>query len=328
MLHFFIDTNVLLSFYSFTQDDLTRLEELAAQVEAGTFVVLTTSHVEDEFRRNREAKIVESLKEIKTQRLDKRFPRLCDPYEETADLRRLAREYSETHAGLLARIEEDARSRALAADHLVDSFFSGATRIEVTPEIVQKAKARVELGNPPGKRNSLGDAVNWEALLSFEPDGELYLVTDDADFYSPLDKTQPNEYLASEWQTTVGKPLSIVTRLSELPVPDDVRPRDDAPDEHDDLIFDLQSSGNFARTHMLIGELARVPRFTPRQVRELVAALDNSQVRWIIHDADVHSFYEWLLETHGSDLADDDVTRVRDLLVPAVIDVPEGTATL
>ena len=62
MVHFFIDTNVLLSFYSFTQDDLTRLEQLATQVEAGTFVILTTSHVHDEFTRNREAKIAESRK--------------------------------------------------------------------------------------------------------------------------------------------------------------------------------------------------------------------------------------------------------------------------
>ncbi len=60
MLHFFIDTNVLLSFYSFTQNALTRLEQLGAQVEEGTFVILTTSHVADEFARNREAKIADS----------------------------------------------------------------------------------------------------------------------------------------------------------------------------------------------------------------------------------------------------------------------------
>jgi PIN domain len=323
MLHFFIDTNVLLSFYSFTQDDLTRLEQLAAQVEAGTFVVLTTPHVEAEFRRNREAKIAESRKDMKTQRLDMRLPRLCDPYEETAELRRLAREYSKTHARLVEHIDEDARTRALAADHLVDRFFTGATPIDVAPAIVEKARARVELGNPPGKRGSIGDAVNWEALLDFRPPDELYFVTDDVDFYSPLDATKPLEYLAMEWETTIGTPLTFVRRLSELPVPEEVRPRDDAPDERDDLVFALQSSGNFARTHEVIADLARVPRFTPRQVRELIAALENTQVGWIIDDDDVHSFYEWLADTHGSYLDEEELTRLRAVLIPPSLDVPD-----
>jgi len=91
MIHFFIDTNVLLSFYAFTQDDLTRLELLADQVEAGTFKILTTSHVGDEFTRNRDAKIAETSKQFTSQRLDFELPRLCDAYEETAKLRDLAR---------------------------------------------------------------------------------------------------------------------------------------------------------------------------------------------------------------------------------------------
>jgi hypothetical protein len=330
MLHFFIDTNVLLSFYSFTQDDLTRLEQLAAQVEAGTFVILTTSHVEDEFRRNREAKIAESRRDMKSQRLDMKLPRLCDPYEEMGELRRLAREYSQLHASLVSRIEEDARTQALAADHLVARFFEGATRIDVTPEIIERAGTRIELGNPPGKRGSIGDAVNWEALLEYRPADQLFFVTDDVDFYSPLDSGRAQEYLVHEWDVEVGSPLAFVRRLSELPdpVPQDVLPIDDAPDERDDLIAELQNSGSFAQTHSLIGQLFRFARFTPRQARDLVAALDNSQVGWIIHDDDVHSFYDWLAETHGADLEDEELERLRTLLAPLTIDVPEGNLEL
>jgi len=328
MLHFFIDTNVLLSFYAFTQDDLTRLEQLAAQVEAGTFVVLTTPHVEDEFTRNREAKIAESRKEFSTQRLDMRFPRLCDPYEETEELRRLARDYSQVHAKLRERIDGDARGRALTADQLVSRFFAGAKRVEVSPETLDLARTRISLGNPPGKRGSLGDAVNWEALLAYQPPDQVFFVTDDSDFYSPLDPVRPHEFLTREWARVVGRPITFVRRLSELPapVPHDILPVDDAPDERDELTSALLGSGNFQRTHEVIGSLSRFSHFTPRQLSDLRAALDNSQVGWILGDSDVYGFYRWLLETHGVLMADSDRARLAELLAYhlAEIDVDEG----
>jgi hypothetical protein len=328
VLHFFIDTNVLLSFYAFTQDDLTRLEQLAAQVEAGTFVILTTPHVEDEFVRNREAKIAESRKDFGTQRLDMRIPRLCDPYDETAELRRLAREYSQVHATLMSRIDDDARDRALMADQLVARFFDGATKVEVTSEMFDRARTRVALGNPPGKRGSLGDAVNWEALLAYRPQDQLFFVTDDGDFYSALDRNRPHEYLTREWAGTVAQPITFVRRLSELPapVPQEVLPVDDAPDGRDELVSALIYSRSFQQTHQVIGALSYVQSFTARQVHDLIAALDNSQVGWIVGDEDVNHFYERLLETHADAMAESDRERLGELLdsVRSDMDVAEG----
>jgi hypothetical protein len=43
-----------------------------------------------------------------------------------------------------------------------------------------------------------------------------------------------------------------------------------------------------------------------------VAALDNSQVGWIVSDDDVFAFYSWLRETHGNLLDDDDSTRLTE----------------
>jgi predicted nucleic acid-binding protein len=319
MLHFFIDTNVLLSFYGFTQDNLNRLERLADQIDAGTFIVLTTSQVEDEFARNREAKIAEGRKQIASQRLDIQLPRLCEPYPETPELRRLAREYSELHGQLVARITEDTRTRSLMADQLIDRFFNGARRIDVTPEIVASARLRVELGNPPGKRGSLGDAVNWEALLAFRPDDRLFFVTSDGDYYSPADASQPHGFLIRDWRDSVGQEISFVRRLSELPeeVPHDVLPVDDAAeDDRDYLIWSLANSGNFAHTHMTIAQLRQVQHFTRSQASELLAALENDQVGWIIHDDDVHAFYARLLDSQREDLSEAEVERLVDKLAP------------
>lgn len=318
MIHFFIDTNVLLSFYSFTQDDLARLEQLAGQVEVGTFVILTTSHVQNEFKRNRESKIAESLKEFAGKRLDSPFPRLCDPYEETDRLRELEREYSELHKSLTARLNADARERTLTADQLIDRFFAGAKRIDVTPEMLERARLRVELGNPPGKRGSIGDAVNWEALLSYSPEDELFFVSDDHDFYSALDSSRGREFLMAEWSDVVGAPVGFVRRLSELPasVPHDVLPLDDSPDERDDLIDQLAESNSFATTHRLIANLNGFSSFTPRQVGSLVGALDNSQVGWIIGDLDVNEFYRRLLARHSSNLDEEAIATLRERLSP------------
>jgi hypothetical protein len=316
MLHIFIDTNILLSFYSFTQDDLARLEQLPAQGEAGAFEILTTSHVEQEFWRRREGTIADSRKAMTSQRLDMRLPMLCEPYDETDDLRSLAGKYSDLHTQLLKRLDEDAQTGSLKADHLVQRFFKGAQRLKVTPKIIDKARVRIDLGNPPGKRRSIGDAVNWETLLAFDSDDDLIFVTDDGDFYSPLNPAQPREFLLREWEEVVGEPITFVRRLSALPepVPRDVLPLDDARDEVDDLVIALRSSGSFARTHSLIAELARIPQFTPWQVSELVAALENSQVRAITTDHDVRAFYERLLEKYGSDLPAADLVELEEAL--------------
>lgn len=328
MLHIFIDTNVLLSFYSFTQDDLTRLELLATQVEGGTFVILTTTHVRNEFRRNREAKIAESRKEFSSKRLDMKFPTLCDAYAETAELRRLAREYSQAHGRLVEKIDADAALRTLKADQLIERFFGGAKTIDVTADIVERARLRVDMGNPPGKRGSLGDALNWEALLGYGVADQLVFVTDDADFYSPLNSDRPREFLVDEWGESVGHPIGFVRRLSELPepVPHEALPAEDAPDERDAAVSQLMDSGNFAWTHHAISELSRFDHFTARQVRNLVAATSNSQVGWIIGDEDVRGFYQWLLETHKDSMSGDEATYLSELLEPPVLDEPEGDA--
>jgi hypothetical protein len=311
---FFVDTNVLLSFYATTQDDLTRLERLADEVDADNFKIVTTSQVRDEFFRTRASKIAEALKPVRNQRLDLALPRICDPYDETQELRRLAREYSALHGQLLARIAEDSRKRVLAADHLIERIFNGAEVLDRTDEIVARARRRMDLGNPPGKDNKIGDAVNWELLLDHKPTEDVVWVTNDRDFYSSLDDSQPDEFLQAEWADKVGTSIDFVRYLSQLPasVPREALPVEEAPDERDEVASSLLYSGSFDSTHRLVATLRRFPQFTPRQMRDLVAALDNSQVGWIMSDEDVFDFYRRLRETHGNLLDDVDLKRLTE----------------
>jgi len=56
-MHVFIDTNILLKFFHFTEDELDALTDVFASHEHGSAEVHLTEQVRCEFLRNRESKI-------------------------------------------------------------------------------------------------------------------------------------------------------------------------------------------------------------------------------------------------------------------------------
>ena len=57
------------------------------------------------------------------------------------------------------------------------------------------------MGNPPGKDNKYGDAVNWECLLDNVPNGEdLYFISADKDYRSLIHHENMNPFLIKEWK--------------------------------------------------------------------------------------------------------------------------------
>lgn len=323
MLALFIDTNVLLSFYAFTQDDLERLDLLAERAERGELAILLTPQIRAEYLRNREAKIAESVGEMTRQSLSGKMPRLCDAYEELTDLRRAMRDYENSRGKLVDKIREDVAAHSLKADLVIQRLFEAGTELPEDDAVHAHARHRVDVGNPPGKRGSLGDAINWEALLARGPNGPVFFITDDRDFYSAYDPSRPNEFLIAEWGARVGSPIRFVRRLSDLPeedVPREALPVDEPPDERVALIQDLQSSANFTDTHRLIADLSRFSSFEPDQAEALIDALDNSQVRWILIDQDVHDFYSELQSNSLAGVPEDVIKKLADLLESHPID--------
>jgi hypothetical protein len=73
-INLFIDTNVLLSFYHLTNDDLEELSKLAVLLRNRQVQLFLPEQVADEFRRNRENKIADSLKRLRDQKLNLQFP--------------------------------------------------------------------------------------------------------------------------------------------------------------------------------------------------------------------------------------------------------------
>ena len=316
-VNFFIDTNIFLSFYERTSDDLAELSKLEGKLGQGELILYLPEQVRDEFHRNREAKIAKAMNDLGKIKFNFSFPRLCSGYEDYEKIRALARECSSAHSSLVQALEGDILKESLIADEVIGRIFDVARPVEATPSLLERARNRMEHGKPPGKSGSLGDAINWETLLSEIPFREsLYLVSNDSDFASPIEKDRFNLYLAKEWQslkssevyyyrtlTGVFKELNVPISLSEEP-------------SKSELIEDLEDSPNFRSTHLAIAKLGEYTReFSRQDLNRLLCALgENPQIGMISHDPDVHEFYIDLIEGRFEDIYRETLETLRPWL--------------
>lgn len=299
-MHVFIDTNILLSFYHLTKDDLEELNKLSVLLERRTVTLYVTDQVVAEFTRNREAKISDALKRLKEQQLNLQFTQICKDFPEYEQLRDLQAQYDRAHAGLLAKLQAAVHAKELKADAAVAQLFRLSKILSSNQEAIQSARFRVDVGNPPGKNGSLGDALNWELLLLAVPDEEdLYFISDDRDFVSALDESKFKDFLLSEWTSRKKSKLRYYKRLSsffkghfpEIKLASEL--------EKDLLLKSLATSPNFATTHSLIANLGKFTEFTSAQATSiLLAATTNNQVGWIATDTDVEAFLQGVLDNH------------------------------
>lgn len=317
-MNLFIDTNVWLSFYHLSSDDLEELKKLAVLLRENKLQLHLPSQVIHEFERNRENKIADALARLRDHRWEVQFPQMCKDYEEYNALRAKMREVERLYSRLLERVTDDVTHRRLGADLLIAKLFSLSNSITCGDDIHRHARERIERGNPPGKEGSLGDAINWEALLESVPDGaELYFITDDKDYSSVLDKERFNAFLLSEWREHKESRLRYYKRLSSFF-------KEHFPDirlatelEKDLLIRDLALSGSFAQTHRLVRKLSQHSDFTITQANAILnACVGNTQVSLIIGDADIRQFVTAVIAGRVGELDQACVATVQDLLDP------------
>lgn len=317
-MHLFIDTNVLLSFYHFTGDDLEELKKLTVLLEQKKLQLYLPTQINSEFRRNREGKIADALKKLKDQRLNLQFPQICKDYPEYGKLRELQKTYETHHTELLNKLSDDINNFALKADGIISQLFKLAEKVVCADEVVRKARDRFDLGNPPGKDGSLGDAVIWEALLGAVPEkADLHFITDDKDYCSALDEDAFSGFLSDEWRDKRKSNLVFYKRISAFF-------KEHFPDiklaaelEKDLLIEDFTNSRSFARTHEVVAKLSKYADFTPAQLNAIVsAAILNSQIELIIDDPDVHEFLTGVIKGHEKFIEKNSLEPLQVLISP------------
>ena len=310
----FVDANIFLSFYDFTSDDLAELDKLCMLIDDKKLNLLLPQQVVDETRRNRDQTVGRSLKQFWTLRPIE-YPSYIKHHEKYEMMREHHKALAATHSKIVTDLRRRIDANELDADVMVSKLFDLATRIKTTPNIVACAKQRVALGNPPGKGQSIRDAVNWESLLNHVPSGAtLAVVSQDGDYASALDKAKMNSFLRHEWTRVKATHEPYYYRtLSQFFATHhkDIRLVTEAAKERNELIDKLNHSGSFGMTHHLVALLSEHDHFTVGEAERLVGALQtNDQIAMIVGDPDVREFYERIRDNYGDNMA----PEIRELL--------------
>ena len=293
MKNLFIDSNIWLSLYHFTNDDLTQFEKLNELLKNDIHLWIP-KQVHDEVVRNREAKIKESFKHFEIKNIS--YPVFCQEYDEYKPFKKnydsLVKEYSKW----LEKLNMDIKNSNLPADKTIRLLFETAGIVE-SDSVISKAYNRYCVGNPPGKDNKYGDAVNWECLLQKIPDGEdLYFISADKDYRSFLVDDMFNPFLEKEWKANKHSSIYFYTNLVSFLREHDIEIELAAEYEKQKLIEKLDDSCNFLTTHSVIKLMNTYSGWTEDQVENIcLAAKCNSQVGWLLGDDDVFDFYSQLL---------------------------------
>lgn len=307
MKNLFIDTNIWLSLYHFTNDDLNQFNKLKDMLDDG-IRLFVPRQVKDEITRNRESKLKDALSSFEINNI--KYPAFCKEYDEYEF-------FCKDYAGLVKRynawekkIRKDIIDETLPADLVIRELIEKAGIIECD-EYVTLAYNRYRIGNPPGKDNKYGDAINWECLLNCVPDGEdLYFISSDKDYKSIMSNDDFNPFLREEWKENKGSEIVFYKNLISFLSEHIKNIKLKTEEEKEDLIDDLAESCNFMTTHGIIAMLKKHTGWTEEQIEKLCQiAEDNTQVAWILTDEDVYQFYKELIEKVDYDNMNDCATR-------------------
>jgi predicted nucleic acid-binding protein len=315
-MQLFIDTNILLSFYALNQEDLGELNKLIEAIDKQQITLLFTDQILDEFNRNREQRIDGAIKSFRNQTFNPQFPQLCEDYSEIEILRESLKQYEQAHAALVSRIAIDIKVKALKADTIVRSLFRLGKQLTPNSTVLDRARFRMGVGNPPGKNNSLGDAINWECLLDETPAGEdLYFVTGDKDYCSALNDDEFSDFLLTEWDRKKQTKIHFYKRLSSFCKEQFPEIALASARDKEFLIRDLVNSHSIASTQAAIAKLSYYSEFTAAQVNTIVtAAISNRQVLWSIEDDLVRSFLSSVVTNNKQYLDPTSLTAIAGLL--------------
>jgi hypothetical protein len=315
--HLFIDTNVLLNFYAFSNDDLNELEKLVQILKTKVVKLYITQQVVDEFYRNRDAKLAASFDTFRPFG-NSGCPSFMTSLTEYNEYRKAMNTFQNARKVLTEKARAQADARELLADQLFKRVAAQAQVIPVDDNAYAAAEKRARLGNPPGKTGpTIGDELNWELLLAKVPNGsDLHVITKDSDYASKLNPTQPKVFLTDEWATVKKGNLYIHEQISLFF-------KTNYPDEDFSLEIEKRSSieslirsTSFASTHAAVASLEPyIPFLTKEEAEDVLqGALSNRQVVWIASDSDVEAFLNKMLQEHGDSLSETLRTRIQDVL--------------
>lgn len=273
---------------------------MIALINTGNIVLYLPEQTQNEFYRNREVKISDSLDKLRASKLNNQFPMISHSYDEYDKMKKAIKQFETNKSKLLKQLQHDAESESLIADDVLNQLFSKATYIETSSDILDEAVTRFEIGNPPGKDKSYGDAINWVSLLEVAPEHEdLHFISEDKDYYSKLNEANFNSYLLKEWKETKSSELHYYKRLSEFFKVNYPDIEISSETEKEIIIKNLREAYSFDNAKSVIRKLRNFDGFSIQQLNEITEAFSsNNQIYWIGTDWTVSSARRDIIESN------------------------------
>jgi hypothetical protein len=227
----FIDTNIWLDFYRAQNEAYVGM---LGKVEGIKEKVIVTHQLETEFKKNRQAVILSTVKLLQ-EHYPKRVPSVgvlaqAQQFKMLGkDIDNARKRIRKLQDRLVAMVEKPAeKDKVFQAAHRVfhredDLVLSRDDKdAEKRKELRERAHRRFLHGCPPRKAGdtSFGDALNWEWMIdcALGKTAELVIVSRDADYGVTHDgKSYINDHLWHEFASRVSKKrkLLLYTRLSD-----------------------------------------------------------------------------------------------------------------
>lgn len=297
MIHLFLDTNIYLNFYDYSDDEIDELKKILVSIDHKKIKLYTTEQVYHEFKRNREWKIHNALKLFHSSSTWN-LPNLIKEHDQYNELLSAKKSFEKTKTLILSEMEEKIESNELEADILIKKLFKASTYIKYNEDIINKAKNRFDLWNPPWKDKSYWDSINREILLNEVPlKVDLVFIADDKDYRSIRDSKKLNPYLFDERYSKKESRIFYYTSLSSF-----FKERFPSIKLSTDMyrefqIDDFINSISFAHTR---SNLRNLQKILPLQENEYIKIIDgmlkNEQIYQIWQDDDINKEFHQIID--------------------------------
>jgi hypothetical protein len=222
----FVDTNIWLDFYRARQEAGLKLLE---KTEAVAGHIIVSYQLESEFKKNRQAAILEGMQELKPPSQIAR-PGLLSDAKDAKVMNQSIKEAEKRVKSLKTKL-----ARVIANPAIHDPVYKICQRIFHKDDAItlsredtnrngirRRALRRFLHGCPPRKRTdtSFGDAFNWEWIIqcAIDQNADVVVVSRDADYGITFeDKSYINDHLKQEFSERVSRKarVTLFGRLSE-----------------------------------------------------------------------------------------------------------------
>lgn len=212
----FIDTNIYLAFIQSSNEGLRSFNILKEKVASGEVKLIFPQITQEEFYRN--LPIIKAAYKDKLEGAKAKipnFPSIIQGKTELDRLEKAAKSYNSKLDSLWGTYSKHTDKLKSDVEHLIKSSEAPIT----STSILERAKTRRAVGNPPGKggHQPLGDEIVWEVVLDAYYSDPLIIVSGDGDWSEVgVDSPELKSFLEREWKARSSNNIVLYDSLGRF----------------------------------------------------------------------------------------------------------------